>query len=652
MMESPFLATKENTSRPAPTPFPFDRLAPVRQAQDLFRRPALDAVPTHIAILDDKGWVIVVNDAWRTFAQRNGGFAAKVSEGVNYLKICDEAAGDGAVEAKPFAGAIRRILAGEKTGYQNEYPCHASGKERWFLGCVAPFPGNGRRHVVVADFDISETKRMRRALRESERRFRDAFTHAPVGMVLLDPDGHFVHVNAAYCRFTGYSEQELLQSGVTFQQLDHPDDMPEGLAQMRRMVAGRIPAFTIEKRCRRKDGTIAWVRTRVSLRRGTHGGPTLVVGLVESIDERKRAEKALDESGRPCREAANSANSIILRWDHEGIIRFINDFGLRYFGYRKGELVGRHIMTLLPSRDRNSGWDLDGLIKDIARHPDLFTSLPRQNRCRDGTTVWVAWTHKAVRDETGQVRGILAIGSDMTHLKAAQAALRLANLELEQFAYLASHDLQEPLRSVVEFLHLLQHRHSDTIDDKGRHYIERSVRAGQHLQGQIRDLLILARVHTEGAPFVPTDLNRVLASVLDHLNDFLGARNSEVLSAALPTLHVDARQIQDLFRRLITNAVQYNDSPLPRIEIGVRKDAAAFRFFVKDNGIGMTPGLQAGVFKLFHRRQSARQYPGKGLGLALCQKIVERHGGTIWVESRPAEGSTFYFSLPRLRWNE
>lgn len=651
-MESPFLAAKENTARPAPAHFRFDRFAAVRQAQDLFRRPALDAVPAHIAILDDKGRIIVVNGAWRTFAERNGGSAAKVSEGVNYLKICDEAAGKGAVEAKPIAGAIRRILAGEKTAYQNEYPCHASGEDRWFLGCVAPFPGNGRRHVVVAHFDISETRRMRLALRESERRFRDAFTHAPVGMVLLDPDGRFVHVNAAYCRFTGFSEQELLQSGVTFQQLDHPDDMPEGQAQMRRMVAGMIPAFTIEKRCRRKDGTIAWARARVSLRRGTHGGPPLVVGLVENIDERKRAEKALEENGRSFRDADESANSIILRWDREGVIRFINDFGLRYFGYRNGELVGRHIVTILASRDRNSGWDLDAFIKDIDRHPDFFTSLPRQNRCRDGTTVWVAWTHKAFRDETGRVRGILAIGSDMTHLKAAEAALRLANLELEQFAYLASHDLQEPLRSVVEFLQLLQYRHPETIDDKGRHYIERSVRAGQHLQGLIRDLLALARVQTEGAPFMPTDLNRVLASVLDHLSDFLGARNTEVVSAALPTLRVDARQIQGLFRRLIMNAVQYNDSPLPRIEIGVRKDAAAYRFFVKDNGIGMAPGLQAHVFKLFQRRQSARESPGKGLGLALCQKIVERHGGTIWVESRPAQGSTFYFSLPRLRWDE
>ena len=196
-----------------------DRFGGLCGEPERFFRPTMDALPANIAILGDQGDILVVNDGWRGFAERNGVSPDAVSEDVNYLKDCDEAAGPHADEARPFAAAIRRILAGEKTPYRSEYPRHAPDKERWFLGCVAPFPGNGTRHVLVAHFDISETKRMRRAVRDSERRFRAAFAHAPIGMALLDEDGRFLHVNAAYCRITGYSAQELRQPQMTFQQL-------------------------------------------------------------------------------------------------------------------------------------------------------------------------------------------------------------------------------------------------------------------------------------------------------------------------------------------------------------------------------------------------------------------------------------------------
>jgi PAS domain S-box-containing protein len=416
------------------------------------------------------------------------------------------------------------------------------------------------------------------------------------------------------------------------------------------MAAGRIPAFFMEKRCRRKDGAVTWVRVSASLRRSAHGSATQMVGLVEDIDERKKTEGALIESETQYRELVETANSIILRWDHRGIIRFINDFGLRYFGYRKRELIGRSVVTLLPPGGHNTGRDLEALVTDILRRPELYTSLPSENLRRDGTTVWVAWTNKAVLDEDGSVREILAIGNDITDLKEAEAALRRSNRELEQFTYIASHDLQEPLRSVVGFLQLLQRRHADTIDEKGRHYIERSIRAGHRMQALIRDLQTLSRVNTKGKVLIPTDLNRVLDKVLVNLGAFLREKNAVVASAALPVLAVDAVQIQSLFRNLIMNAVRYNESPAPCVEIDVREEPEKYQFSVKDNGIGIAPRFHARIFIVFQRLHTEREYPGTGLGLALCQRIVERHGGTIWVESQPPQGSIFYFTLPRTRW--
>ncbi|HSO20138.1 MAG TPA: PAS domain S-box protein, partial [Desulfosarcina sp.] len=455
----------------------------------------------------------------------------------------------------------------------------------------------------------------------------------------------------AYCRITGYTEAELLGEGVTFQQLNHPDDLEDTLAELRRMTAGAIPAFFVEKRYRRKDGSITWVRTSASLRRSADGGAPQIVGLVEDIDERKRTEKALAVSEKQYRELVETANSIILRWDRDGVIRFINDYGLRYFGYRKSELVGKTIMTIVPPVEQSTGRDLDALARDLVQHPELYASVPCENLRRDGSTVWVTWANKAILNEDGGVKEILAIGNDITELKEAEAALRRSNDELEQFAYVASHDLQEPLRSVVGFLQLLQHRFADQLDDKGRHYIERSVAAGHRMQTLIRDLLTLSRVHTKGAAFAPTSLELVLDNVLDHLAPFLQDNHAEVVRrGVLPVLSVDEAQIESIFQNLIMNAVKYNESTRPRIAIGVHESDDAYRFSVKDNGIGIAARFHARIFMVFQRLHTEREYPGTGLGLALCQKIVERHGGTIWVESQPQEGATFNFTLPKTRW--
>ena len=518
MMEKPSYseASPKPGEKPA-APADTDRFAEACREPERFVRPTIDALPGNIAILDERGRIRMVNDGWRAFAERNGVSADTVSEGANYLKICDEAAGPHAAEAKPFAAAIRRILAGEKTPYRREYPCHSPDKKRWFLGCVAPFPNNGTGRVLVAHFDISETKRMRRVVRDSERRFRDAFVHAPIGMALLDEDGRFLHVNAAYCRITGYTAQELRQPEMTFRQLSHPDDLPETLAELQRMKAGRIPAFFTEKRYRRKDGTLTWVRISASLRQSPNGGSFQIVSLVEDINERKQAE----------------------------------------------------------------------------------------------------------------------------------AALRRSNQELEEFAYVASHDLQEPLRSVVGFLQLLQQRYEAVLDEKGRHYIERSVHAGRRMQTLIKDLLVLSRVHTKGAQFRPTDLNQALQKVLEHLESFLRKKDAVVDLTPLPTLAVDESQILSLFQNLIVNGVKYNENPRPRVDIAVREASEGWHFTVEDNGIGIAERYHARIFLVFQRLHTDREYPGTGLGLALCQKIVERHGGRIWVASQPGRGSTFHFTLPR-----
>ncbi len=366
------------------------------------------------------------------------------------------------------------------------------------------------------------------------------------------------------------------------------------------------------------------------------------------LTERKQVEEALKLREAHYRDLVQNANSAIVRWKADGTLTFFNEYARQFFGYETDEVIGSDVRILLPERD-SSGYDLTGLVHDIVAHPDRFVNNVNENVCRDGRRVWMTWTNKAILDDNGQLSEILAVGTDITEQKRAQEALERSNQELEQFAYVASHDLQEPLRAIVGFLQLLQNRYGDQIDEKGRHFIERSVKAGRRMQTLIRELLTLSRVLTKGAAFETADLNHVFKDVLDNLQSIIQEKNANITCAELPNLTIDASQIKRLFQNLIMNAVRYNESPVPVIDVGCQEHDHTYHFYVKDNGIGISPQFYQRIFMLFQRLHTDREYPGTGLGLALCKKIVERHGGTIWVKSQPQGGSIFYFSLPKQR---
>jgi PAS domain S-box-containing protein len=263
-----------------------------------------------------------------------------------------------------------------------------------------------------------------------------------------------------------------------------------------------------------------------------------------------------------------------------------------------------------------------------------------------------------ITNSAGRTFGIFAVqppdapyvnlyGLDLTERKRIQDALERSNRELEQFAYIASHDLQEPLRAIVGFLQLLQSRYENQLDEKGKHYIDRSMKAGLRLQTLIRQLLTLSRVNTRGDTFKPADLNIIFRNALENIQPLIDEKQAVIVESNLPTLPVDAGQIQSLFQNLLVNALRYNKNRQPTVIIGLAEDKDNFLFSIKDNGIGIAPQFHQRIFTVFQRLHTKGEYPGTGLGLALCKRIVERHGGTIRVESLPDEGSTFSFTLPK-----
>ncbi len=261
-----------------------------------------------------------------------------------------------------------------------------------------------------------------------------------------------------------------------------------------------------------------------------------------------------------------------------------------------------------------------------------------------------------VGQRTGELEAAnLHLQKEIAQRADAEAALRQSaqdlersNRDLEQFAYVASHDLQEPLRAVGGYVKLLQHRFPEKLDAAAREYINGAAVGAERMQKLITDLLAFSRVGTRSVAFAPADLNALLRDALNNLQTSIKEVGVKVTSDPLPTLPVDGTQITQLFQNLIGNAIKFHSDRTPEIHVGVRQEKDRWLFWVRDNGIGIEPQYAGRIFQIFQRLHTRKQYPGTGIGLAICKKIVERHGGAIRVESQPAQGSTFYFSIPEI----
>jgi light-regulated signal transduction histidine kinase (bacteriophytochrome) len=250
----------------------------------------------------------------------------------------------------------------------------------------------------------------------------------------------------------------------------------------------------------------------------------------------------------------------------------------------------------------------------------------------------------AQQEISERVRAEAALG------KAAEELAR-SNAELEQFAYAASHDLQEPLRMVSSYMQLLARRYEGALDSDAHEFIGFAVDGAKRMQRLINDLLTYSRVGTRGKEFEPTDCEVILRQVLANLQVTISESAAVVTHDPLPTVLADDSQLVQLFQNLIGNAMKFRNERAPEIHIGAEPadDESYWRFFVRDNGIGIDDQYGERIFVIFQRLHTREEHPGTGIGLAICKKIVERHDGQIWVESQVGQGSTFCFTLPKLQ---
>jgi PAS domain S-box-containing protein len=344
-----------------------------------------------------------------------------------------------------------------------------------------------------------------------------------------------------------------------------------------------------------------------------------------------------------------SSSDAIYSRDLDGVITTWNWSAERLFGYSQQEAVGRSLSFLIPPERR----DEDREIRERLRRGERVEHFRTTRLHKAGHPVEISLAASAVRDSMGGIIGISAIARDISEqnryeeIVARQAEeLRRSNLELERFAYVASHDLQEPLRTITSFVQLLARRYQGRLDTDADEFIAYAVDGANRMKQLIQDLLAYSRVNTGDSRSRRVSLEALLHDVLANLETSLSEAGATVTHGALPEVLGDELQLEQLLQNLVVNAVKFRSAKPPRVHLEAERLPEAWRVSVRDNGIGIEPKYFDRIFVIFQRLHNRAEYGGTGIGLALCKKIVERHGGRIWVESRPGEGATFFFTLP------
>jgi PAS domain S-box-containing protein len=373
---------------------------------------------------------------------------------------------------------------------------------------------------------------------------------------------------------------------------------------------------------------------------------------------RRQAEAALRES--EARFRSLTALSSDWYWEQDENLRFVTMSRGMYdsIGARPEEYLGKTRWEQPTIGVSEEEWEAH---KQLLGAHRPFQDFEFGRRSADGSVFYVSISGEPILDADKRFRGYRGVGRDITRRKLAQSQLREANEELErkaqelarsneelqQFAYVASHDLQEPLRMISSYTQLLERRYGPQFDQNAKEFMAFIVDGAARMKQLIEDLLAYSRVGTRGREFRDTDVNVALKKALANLRGAIDARGAEITIAPLPTLVGDETQLTQLFQNLIGNGLKFKAEGTPEVNVSVKEEGHSWHFTVADNGIGIEPQYFERIFLMFQRLHGKGEYPGTGIGLTICKKIVDRHGGRIWVESEPGQGCTFHITLPK-----
>jgi PAS domain S-box-containing protein len=455
--------------------------------------------------------------------------------------------------------------------------------------------------------------------------------------------------NQGWYRYTGID----VVGGSDWTAVIHPDERSLARRRWNRAVATG-EAFACECRLRRRDGAYRWFAVSVAREPAAVGGAPRWLGCAADIDNDRGARAELTRREGEIRLVADALPSVIAYVDADQRYRFVNAAYERWFARSRDGIVGRAIAELLePAAYAHARPWYEKVLRGQPIEFEGPTAFP------DGVTRHVRVRYLPDFDERGGTRGFVILIDDITEQKRAEQALRASeealaaqarqltesNAELTQFAYVASHDLQAPLRLVRNFLGLLAKRHGASLDLQAREFVAEAIDGAERMQGLIRDLLSYAQVGRTAGIIEAVDLNHVVARILHDLAPEVAEAGATVVVDPLAIRACDRTGVAQVLQNRVGNALKFHRPDKPEIRISATAGDDEWTIAVSDNGIGIPPEHHQRVFEAFQRLHTVAEFPGSGIGLAICKKMVERMGGRISVESQAGSGATFRFTL-------
>jgi PAS domain S-box-containing protein len=470
----------------------------------------------------------------------------------------------------------------------------------------------------------------------AERRFGDLLESAPDAMLVTDADGRITLANREALRMFGYSREALV--GLSIEALvperfraQHPGHRADYTQAPRvREMGANLDLYAL-----RRDGTEFPVEISLSPIQTADG--LVVSTAIRDITRRKQAD-------RKFRALLESAPDAFVLVDDRGRIELVNGQTETLFGYRREELLGQPIELLVPPRFRGDHAAHRAGYFDKPRVRQMGLGMQLFGQRKDGTEFPVEVSLSPLQAEDGRTLVSSAI-RDVTERKR-MAELTRMNEDLQAFAHVASHDLREPLRMISSYMQLLSERYGNALDGDAHDFIGYAVDGARRMEKLLDALLDYARIGSRAKPLVPVDPAEILDDVRHNLALAIEDAGATLSVGDLPRVSADSVQLTQLFQNLVANAIKFRGTSRPHVRIEATRQGDHWQFGVHDNGIGIDPRHAERVFGIFERLHTAAEYPGTGIGLSICKRIVQRHGGRIWVESRGGEGAHFYFTLP------
>jgi PAS domain S-box-containing protein len=503
--------------------------------------------------------------------------------------------------------------------------------------------------ISIFSQDITEKKKKERELEDINNKFKNAFEYSPIGIAIIGLDGKFLKINSSISYITGYSEEELLD--ITFQDITHPDDLKTDLSYLNEVISGIINNYNIEKRYIHKDGHIVYAFLSVSVVKDNNNNPLYFLSQIKDITVKKINEEHIRLNQSKLLSLVENTQDFIWSVDLENKIVFYNSHFKKFI------------------LDTFQVYLKEGLfISNVLNEQELYIWNSMYHKSLKGKFLSreIQWSNKYYSLSLNPIRdgefiiGVSVFAKDITSKKESQLEILSKNIELEkkneeleQFAYLVSHDLQAPLNSIKSYISMLDNKHifgseKENIDEYVRTNI---VNSCNKMKSFISDLLLYSKAGIK-LPLEHIDTNIVLDNVINNLKFSIEQVKSTVKYEELPDILANPLKIEQLFQNLIDNALKYRKENIePIINIKCISEVDFWKFSIQDNGIGINSKYQDVVFKTFRRLHSDDKYSGNGIGLSICKKIVEQYKGDIWFESTLGQGTTFYFTIPKITKN-